>query len=205
MLRTKLKLVGVPETERQLNGYGKRVRNAVLGKGLTEAARAGVRAAKNMLKRRRTGLLGKSLAYKMSPTRKNGGYRVIGADRGFATSVPGSSYETNHKKGAKVELSGKKRKGKLRTISISRKAMNVVSGLKLNPSKYAHLVEGGRKENKAINFKFMRFRVAGRGASKMVFAKKVKAVRPQPFMKPASQYLKLVYPYIIYKHVKAAA
>ena len=213
MIGVKMRLEGLRETERKLVGLRQGLRNQVLGPALTESARIGVSAAKNMLKRRRTGLLKRSLAYKMSPKRKDGGYRVIGADRGFKTSIPGSTYGPGNKKamvvdyksGAKVQLTGKKHRGKLRTAKISRKAINVTSGLPLNPAKYDNLVEGGRKANQAIKAKAMYFRISSGVKGIKIFRKKVRAVKPHPFMKPASEYLKLRYPYIVYKHMAKVA
>lgn len=201
MFKANMKLVGVPETERALKSLQQGIRNQILGPALTESARVGVSAAKKMLKQKRTGLLRRSLAFKMSPKRKDGGYRVIGADRGFKANVPGSRYQTDSTIGATVSLSGKKRRGKLRTAKISRKALNVTSGLALNPAKYAHLVEGGRKANVPVNAMAMYFRVSKGNRGQRVFAKRVKPVAPQPFMEPAAQYLKLRYPAIAAKHL----
>lgn len=201
MIGYKMKLQGVKATERALKSLTQGIRNQILGPGLTESARVGVSASKKMLKRRRTGLLGRSMAYKVSPKRKDGGYRVIGADRGFKAVSPGRRFTTDSKIGATVTLSGKKRRGKLRTAKISRKALNVTSGLPLNPAKYAHLVEGGRKSNIPVKAKAMYFRVSVGQNAKRIFTKRVRAVKPQPFIKPASEYLKLRYPAILAKHL----
>lgn len=190
-----LNLTGTKETERALKKVQANVRRKVLVEALTKTARQGVSAAKGMLKTQRTGMLKKAMAFKTRSKGKDGGYRVIGAARGNKATVPGSKFDTIGR-GATVTLSGKTKGGKIRTAKISKRGTTVTSGLPVDPAKYAHLVEGGRKSNVPVKAKAMYFRIFGTGAKSIkVFAKKVKAVKAQPFMRPASEKLKLLYPY----------
>lgn len=197
-----IKLVGTKQTERALNKLKNNVRRKVLVEALTKTARHGVSVAKVMLKQKRTGLLKKSLAFKSKAKGKDGGYRVVGADRGFKAQVPGSRYDTAGP-GTKLRLSGKTKGGKIRSSKIGKKAVGITSGIALDPAKYAHLVEGGRKTNMAKNKKAMYFRVFGKGVKGVqVFAKRVKAVPPQEFMRPTAEKLKLVHPYNVAQALK---
>lgn len=208
---------GAPETQRRLRLLAANIRRRVLGNALTEGARNGVTFAKGYLVPRRTGLLKKAMAYKVRQGGKDRGYRVIGADRAFRTRgmVPGTNpnpanwrYETRIGSGATVELVGKGRKGKVKTAKISIKARNVTSGLILDPSKYAHLVEGGRKVNYPVTARAMMFRLNHKAPARMrkfsqvMFAKRVAAVRGRPFMKPASERLKLTMPWTVEKNLR---
>lgn len=201
---------GAPETQRRLRLLAANIRRRVLGNALTEGARNGVTFAKGYLVPRRTGLLKKAMAYKVRQGGKDRGYRVIGADRSFRTrgAIPGTRRDTGHTQGATVELVGKGRKGKVKTAKISIKARNVTSGLILDPSKYAHLVEGGRKVNYPVTARAMMFRLNNKAPARMrkfsqvIFAKKVAAVRGRPFMKPASERLKLTMPWVVEKNLR---
>lgn len=52
--------------------------------------------------------------------------------------------------------------------------------LVVNPVKYAHLVEGGRKANRVRTKRVM-------SDGRVVFGKRVRAVPPRPFLQPAYQ------------------
>lgn len=199
---------GAKQTQRILGRLSERVRTRVNRRALDETARKGVSEAKRFLKRRRTGLLAKSLAQKAKQKGQDRGYRVIGADRGFKAVVPGSRWQTTFPVGVTVTLSGKGKRGKKpKTSKIAARGFNLTAGLALNPAKYAHLVEGGRVATKPKNSKAMFFRV-NKGAgmkSSLVWAKKVRAVKGQEFMRPTGEKLKLIFPGIVAKHVQKAA
>lgn len=198
----RVRMEGTKETQAALKKLAANVRRKVLVEALTKTARVGVSTAKSMLKPKRTGLLKKSLAFKTKSKGPNAGYRVIGADRGFKSSIPGDRRATGGP-GTKVRLSGKTKGGKIRSSKVSAKAVGVTSGIAVDPAKYAHLVEGGRKTNFATKAKMMYFRVFGRGkVSTKIFTKKVKAVKPNPFIAPTAGKLKVMYPYIVSQALK---
>lgn len=203
-----VKLRGVASTRRALGRLRESTRRAVFRSSLNEAARKAVSDAKKFLKTRRTGLLKKSLAFKSKQGGKDKGYRVVGADRGFKTSVPGSRWQTSFPKGITVVLTGKgKRNKKPKTAKIAAKGFNLTAGLNLDPAKYAHLVEGGRVSTYPKRSKAMFFRINMRGSSKssLVWSKRVKAVAAQKFMEPTAQKLVIVFPGIVEKHLRKVA
>jgi hypothetical protein len=208
LLAIRVGLRGGKQTIRTLNRLSASTRRRVHRGALDEAARKGVSESKRFLKVRRTGLLKKAMAYKAKQNGQDRGYRVIGADRGFKTVVPGSRWQTTFPMGVTVTLSGKgKRNKKPRTAKISARGFNLTAGLSLNPAKYAHLVEGGRVSTYPKRSKAMFFRVnKGSGMkSSLVWAQKVKAVKGQEFMAPTGEKLKLMFPGIVAKHLQKAA
>lgn len=204
-IRTELK--GAASTIAAMGRLTESVRNKVFRLSLNEAARTGVSNAKGYLKTNRTGLLKKSIAFKSKQKTKDRGYRAIGADRGFKTSVPGSRWQTSFPKGITVILTGKgNRNKKPRTAKIAARGFNLTAGTALNPANYAHLVEGGRTANKPKSASAFFFRMNRKGSSSaLIWAKRVAAVKPQKFMKPMSERLKLIYPGIVEKHLRKVA
>lgn len=208
-LTIKVKLKGAERTIFRLSRLKSTIQNRVHRNALTDAARKGVSIAKGYLKPRRTGLLSKAIAYKTKQSTRDRGYRVIGADKGFKTVVPGSNQwnqvTTNARRGVTVILSGKGKRNRMpRTAKIAAKGFNLTSGLNLDPAKYAHLVEGGRKANRPVKAKAMRFRVsAKRGSSSVqVWSQHVRRVQGQQFMRPASEKLALIFPWIMEQHLR---
>lgn len=207
-LRFGIRLEGDVETQRALLTLRANVRNRVNRRSLDEAARTGVRLAKDKIFPRRTGLLKKSMAFKAKQSGLDKGYRVVGADRSYRTQVPGSRFQTSFPIGITVILTNKGKQGsKPRTAKIAARGFNVTAGLALDPAKYAHLVEGGRKPNRPTKKKAMWFRVSvGSGAiAKHVITKYVARVRAHAFMKPAADRLRHLIPGIVQRQLQRAA
>lgn len=198
-LAIRVKVEGAPATIQKMNGLRESVRNRVFRNAMNDAARKGVSMAKGFLKPKRTGLLSKAMAFKTKQSGKDRGYRAIGADRGFKATVAGSRWQTTFPMGTTVTLTGKGKRGsKPRTAKIAAKGFNLTAGLALDPSKYAHLVEGGRKLTRPKKSKAMFFRVSKRGSnSALVWSQKAKAVQGQKFMEPMAEKLALIYPWIM--------
>jgi hypothetical protein len=204
-LAISVKVEGAPQTIQRLSGLRESVRRRVFRNAMTEAARKGVSIAKGYLKPRRTGLLSKAMAFKSKQSGKDRGYRAIGADRGFKTNVAGSKWQTTFPLGVTVALTGKGKRGsKPRTAKIAARGFNVTAGQALDPSKYAHLVEGGRKQTNPKTAKAMFFRVSKKRGSNsaLVWAQKAAAVKSQQFMRPMAEKLSLIYPWIMEQHLR---
>lgn len=121
------------------------------------------------------------------------------------------------KSGQKRKRTGQLRKSLgLRPRSYRRKVYVVVvgprrgfevrgpNGERVDPAKYAHLVERGRKANRPTRGRVMTF-VVGRGRKAgRVFTRFVKAFRGDPFMGPAAEYVKLIAPNLLSTQVPPA-
>jgi hypothetical protein len=71
-------------------------------------------------------------------------------------------------------------------------------GRRIDPAKYGHLVEKGRKAVRAGRGSVLTWVVArGRGKGGRVFTRSVRAFPGDPFMGPANEYLKLIAPGIL--------
>lgn len=168
---------GDPEVAAALDGVKVGVQNRVLKPALRKAARLGQAKAKAFLKPKRRPAGRKRKGQRFSPDRSGTLKRAIGVVyRGY-------------------------RKGQTFAFVIGpRKGMGRVAkdGRYLDPAKYAHLKEGGRKKVKARRGKILASRATGK-----VFGKKVAAVLPAPFMKPAADYIAIVAPAILHRDVPA--
>ena len=173
-----VKVAGSSEVIEALRGVKFGVGNRVLKGELRKVASKANKIAKAGLTTTRTGLLKKSIGvvYRR-PNRNNpgGGVYVVGPRRGFGMVIG----QTEGKAKRLIRrLTGKKapKKPKLSKTIVKR-----FKGRKVDPVKYAHLVEGGReivspKSKKALS------------DGETVFGRRVRAVRAKPFMRPAAAY-----------------
>ncbi len=156
----KAELGGLEDLKKQLDALKQGVRNKILRPAMAKATRLVLKEAKSQLKAvlrgsEGTGLLLKSLGSKVGMNRKGVVYGVVGPRTGFK----------------------KTRQGKVQTkLGAKFAAANV------DPVRYAHLVEKGRRGLVPVKKKIMNY--LGPGGA-IVWARSVRPVAPRPFLKPA--------------------
>mgnify|MGYP000007505271 CR=1 FL=1 len=172
-----VKVAGSSEVIEALRGVKFGVGNRVLKGELRKVASKANKIAKSGLTTTRTGLLKKSIGVVHRPARgkPGAGAYIVGPRRGFGMVI--GQTESKAKRLIR-RLTGKKAPKKPK---LSKTITKRFKGRKVDPVKYAHLVEGGRgmtvpKLKKAL------------ADGETVFGKRVRAVAPKPFMKPAAAY-----------------
>lgn len=170
-VRVSVEVRGGPELAAALAGVKAGVANRVMkAAGRKQAAKA-AKVAKAHLRGQRTGQLKRSIGAVYRAYRKSKVWVfVVGPRKGFRTQV------------AAVPKSARNRLirvlGKQRGRTVSGRQVHRIVGKYVDPVKYAHLVEGGRKAVSPVKAK-----VLADGA--FVYGKRVWAVPPRPFMAPA--------------------
>jgi hypothetical protein len=167
-------VAGGAETIEALRGVKFGVGNRVLVAALRKQAGKTVKTAKSLVQVRRTGLLAKSVgSVYRKPKRGNvgGGVFVVGPRKSFAMTI-----EPQPSRNAHLPSWGKV--GQRKTPKLGKRLIQRFKGLKVNPAKYAHLVEGGRRAVGSKNKKVM-------SDGKTLFGRKAKGVAAKPFMRPA--------------------
>jgi HK97 gp10 family phage protein len=152
------RLAGAADLKAVLDVVGPKVLRQGARRGVTVAAQEVSKAAKARVPTR-TKSLKKAIGHKVKANRQKTGYIAVIGPRKDA-------------KGTTVGGVGKK-KAKFR-----RKVRIKGSEIIINPVKYAHLVEGGRKAVKVTRRKVL-------SDGRAVYGTKVRAVPPRPFMRPA--------------------
>jgi hypothetical protein len=136
-------VVGLAECLGKYKRMGERapreLRNAMRRVGTAKA-----RAIKKAMKRKRTGLLYKSVGNKTKEGRNGRIVDVAGARRGFRVKVTGEQKRKllSVKQGAKRPAKGEGKK------VVLKKARGVKAGDALDPARYAHLADQGHKKGK---------------------------------------------------------
>lgn len=163
-----------------------------------KAARKGVRQGVNQVSKlvlteakklvpRRTGQLRKSLGRKIK-SMKGGAvvYAVVKPRSGvWVKSAPG--------------VVGRAGKGKRAGKTFVNKWRVEIGGKMVNPIKYAHLVEFGRREVVPKKKKVLADKVG-----KVIYGRRVRSVAPQPFLRPAWERYRVQAPGIIGAFVRRA-
>lgn len=167
MLRAKL--MGANELKVMFDTYGKQVLRPGAKAGVTESVKAVTTQAKQLVPRR-TGSLRRSIGWKVVAKREGFGY----------LGVVGPRRDKRHSKSVTPEQ-GEKPKRKKMTFRRKVRFRGLV--MIVNPAKYAHLVEYGRRAVKVKKKKVM-------ADGKTIYGKEVRAVPPHPFMRPAWEELK---------------
>lgn len=174
-LRVTVGLAGQEGVAAAFEGVKQGVKNKVLKSACRKQAGKATKVAKGMLSRKRTGRLAKAIGY-LYRTYKRGTVwlYVVGPKKGFRVRV--SDLTAAGQKQALNRLGrAKGRRAKLTPMQAQKFLDSYV-----DPVKYAHLVEGGRKAVRPVKKKTM----SGRG---VVYGKRAAAVRPRPFMDPAAR------------------
>lgn len=171
-LQLKVGLSGGAETAAAFAGVKTGVRNRVLKAACGKQARKAVKVAKAYLSRRRTGQLGRSIGSVYKSYRSGDVWLyVAGPRKGFKVRVSDLTAA-----GPRVAL---KKLGKRSRAGLTeRQALRFLQSY-VDPAKYAHLVEGGRKAVRPVTKRVL----AGGG---VVYGKSAFGVQPRPFMHPAA-------------------
>ncbi len=153
------KIDGLDGLLARLDGLKRSKRTAVLRKATAKGAKVVLDAAKANLRamglKRKDSLLLQSLGSKVVVTKKGGVYAVVGPRTGFKRTKAG---KVATKLGAKFVAVG------------------------INPVRYAHLVERGRKAVVPVKAKAL---LMTDGDGNTFFARRAKAVAARPFLVPA--------------------
>jgi HK97 gp10 family phage protein len=160
-LKLKAKLTGARQVEQALAAIGRKALRPAARKGVVGSAQVAAKAAKALVPAN-TKSLRKSIGHKVKAIRDGSGfYGLIGPRRDTKKSRDAGKFKY------RVRVGSRKRAGGL--PSVVKYA---------NPVKYAHLVEFGRR---AVTVSKKTLLSDG----SVVFGKRVKAVPPRPFMRPA--------------------
>lgn len=155
----KAKIDGLDDLLKKLDGLKQSKRTGILRRATAKGAKVVLEAAKANLRglglKRKDSLLLQSLGSKVVVTKRGGVYAVVGPRTGSKRTRQG---KVQTKLGAKFESKG------------------------VNPVRYAHLVEKGRKAVAPVKARLLAIRNAD---GRTVFAKAAKAVPPRPFLIPA--------------------
>lgn len=133
-------ITGASDFERNTANLDKRTK-AAARRGVDKATGVVLRSVKSHLKRRRTGLLAKSLGRK-TKTYRGAVVGLVGARKGFKTTAAAAV-------GKKLIAYRETKKGN-KLVKL-KSARGVKAGAKLDPTKYQHLVEGGHKKGKGTS------------------------------------------------------
>ena len=168
----KVGLAGQKDVAAALAGVKAGVRNRVLKAAAGKQARKAAKVAKGALVPHRTGQLKRAISY-VYRSYKSGKVwvYVAGPRKGFKVRV---SDLTAAGQRAALRKLGKKRRAGL----TERQALKFVQSY-VDPVKYGHLVEGGRKPVRVKRRKVL----AGGG---VVYGRHAFGVQPRPFMAPAA-------------------
>jgi hypothetical protein len=160
------------------------VKTKVLKGACRKQAGKAAKVGKSALSRKRTGQLHKSIAYIYRTYRRgNVWLYVVGPRKGFRVRV---SDLTRAGQRAALRRIGRK-KGRRRVKLTEAQSLKFLQSY-VDPVKYAHLVEGGRKAVRPKEKKVLSGGGAGSGTTGMtIYGKKARAVQPRPFMGPAAQ------------------
>lgn len=188
-----VEMKGTSDTIEALRGVKYGVGNRVLKPALRKQASKAARIARSLLGSSRTGLLKKAIGIVFrKPKRDNpgGGLYVVGPRRGFGMligAVEGRARKIWRK------ITGRKAPKKPR---VAKRVVKSFGGLKVDPVKYAPLVEGGRG---MVSPKWKRALSDGRN----IYGRLVRAVKARPFMRPAAKAIETSGPSEIAADVKA--
>ena len=156
MHEVQIKLVGDEAVMRMLNDLPQTAQMQVLRPAMRQAMTS-ITSALRSEAPMETGLLKRAMGATPVKTYRNVLFATAGARRGFERAVePG-------------------KKGGVRLVRPSPHFL--IRGMYRDPTKYLHIVEGGRKAVSAINVKSLYSAQSGR-----FFGKSVAAARPQPFV-----------------------
>ena len=171
-MKLKVSVTGGPEVAAAIRGVKAGVANRVLKSAVSKQARKATKIAKSKLKGGRTGQLAKSIGYVYRVYRsKTIWVYVIGPRKGYRMRIDALPERSQKRL---VRLLGKRKRRKL-TAAQTR----ILLQKTVDPVKYAHLVEGGRKSVKPRARKILSDRTT-------VFGKQARAVGAKPFMRPAA-------------------
>jgi hypothetical protein len=142
----KTQFTGAADTIESLRGVKFGVGNRVLKMALGKQASKAVKIAKGLVSVSRTGILKKSIgSIYRSPRRVgSGGVFVIGPRKSFSGRIESPTKPSKFTQYWSKYVS-RKTGQKLRKIKVSKATLKRFKGLFVDPTKYAHLVEGGRK------------------------------------------------------------
>lgn len=173
-LRVKVGLAGQAGVAEAFHGVRAAVRNKVLKDACRKQAGKAAKVAKAYLTRKRTGQLARSVAYLYRTYKRGTAWLyVVGPRKGFRVRV--SALTAAGQRTALNRLG--RQKGRRKKLS-DREAARFLDSY-VDPAKYAHLVEGGRKAVRPAKKRVM----SGRG---VVYGRHAAAVQPRPFMEPAA-------------------
>ena len=172
-MKMKVKVTGGPEIAAALRGVKAGVANRVLKAAVAKQARKATKVAKSKLKGKRSGQLAKSIGYIYRTYRKKLIWvYVIGPRTKLFRLTLDKLPEPAQRR--MIRYLGKQRRRKLTT-----RQTRVLLRRVVDPAKYAHLVEGGRKAVRPKNKRVLSDR-------SMVFGRSARAVAERPFMRPAA-------------------
>jgi hypothetical protein len=177
-------LAGQKGLSEAFDGVKTAVKNKVLKGACRKEAGKAVKVAKSFLSRKRTGQLNKSIAYVYRTYRRgNVWLYVVGPKHGFRVRV--NELTRAGQRAALNRLS--RRPGRRRVKLTEAQSLKFLQSY-VDPVKYAHLVEGGRKAVRPVEKKVMSGGGSASGNRGMtVYGKKARGVQPRPFMEPAAQ------------------
>lgn len=160
-LKLTAKLTGARQVERALEAIGRKALRPAARKGVVGAAQVVAKAAKALVPAD-TKSLRKAIGHKVKAIRDGSGfYGVVGPRRDTKKDQLAGKFKFRRKVGSRKRAGGRPAVVKY-----------------ANPTKYAHLVEFGRR---AVTVSKKTLLSDGTA----VFGKGVKAVPPRPFMRPA--------------------
>lgn len=168
------KVLGAEEIVAHLLALGPKFFRKAARAGVTECSRIVLAAAKANLNVKRTGSLYKALGRKVVAVKGGRGY----------VAVVGPRKDDSAKAAMKKRLEFKRGQRKKQPGTKFRRVVTLPNGetMTVDPVKYAHLIEYGRAEVVPTKKGALSW-VLPSGVR--IFRKRVKAVPPQPFMRPA--------------------
>jgi HK97 gp10 family phage protein len=144
----------------RLKNVDKSLRKKIVKQAVNEAGRLTLQYAKQNIRSQRTGMLRKSLGRKIKVYRQSGiVVAIVGPRSGYAKVRSG---------GRKLTAFGKKSQA-----------------LKVDPAKYAHLVEKGRASVQVKDKRVLSDLLSSGGRSNRIYGKRVSAAAPRPFLRTA--------------------
>lgn len=171
-LRTSVSIAGGPACAAALTGVRDAVRNRVLRQAAAKQARRGVKVAKGLLAAGRTGQLKRAVGFVYrSYRRRTLWVYIVGPRNGYRVSL--AALPPAARKRLERYLGRRRR----RALNGPR-AVAMLKGA-IDPSYYAHLVEGGRKAVRPKKASVL----SGGG---VVYGRHAAAVGARPFVRPAA-------------------
>lgn len=179
--------IGYPEIAAKLRDMPYKLRQRAIRRGVTKAARVVAKEAKARVPSKVTGLLKSSIGFRVGTMKRTGEvYAVVGPRRGYGQAF--NNLESLKRRRAKI-----------------RKAVRGVemNGANFrNPTRYAHLVEKGRKISDAARggpatvLKTVEGRFIGKRAA---------AASPRPFLKPTMHATRDMYRLTVMREIQVEA
>lgn len=171
-----IKIAGGNDVANAIKGIKAGVANRVLKSAVGKVARKAQKTAKSRIKAKRLGLLSKAIGYLYRTYKKGTVWvYVIGPRKGFRQRVDAMPQRAQKKL---IRLLGKRKRRKLTDAQV-----RILVAKSVDPVKYAHLVEGGRKAVRPTRKKILSDRIN-------TYGKRARAVAPSPFMKPAADQIR---------------